>query len=112
MSLPALYNVPLTEEGLYRFAFENQQHHNNVLSYLAQQGKISNPTNYPLDPMPLFAINEWLWKHQQVHNVMNAAVGNIGSDLTSVDFKNEEQLTAWIETHAREHQDIAQLTGV
>jgi hypothetical protein len=43
---------------------------------------------------------------------MNAALGQIGNDLTQVDFKDKDSLTSWIETHSSEHRDAAQASGV
>lgn len=111
MSWVNLFNVPSTPESFATFSFENQSHHRNLNGYLASNG-IAVSTDYVLDPIPTYALNEWLWRHQQVHNLMNAGLGLIGDDLTRVDFKDVDSLTSWIELHASEHRDAAQQSGV
>ena len=106
-----LYNVPSTPETLSIFSFENQTHHRNINQYLISKGA-AIPTDYVLDPLPLFAVNEWLNRHQQVHNTMNSALNLNGSDLTAVNFQDTESLSAWIAIHAREHYDASTASGV
>ncbi len=110
MSWISLYNVPEAETAFATFSFENARHHEVIASWIVAQGGQGSP-GYVLDPLPNFALNEWLIRHQAVHNVMNAALGLLGNDLTVVDFKNKEQLASWIELHAGEHRSAAQVSG-
>jgi len=50
---------------------------------------------------------QWLERHQQTHDDIIAALDlNIGTDLTSVDFKDERSVREWIYNNAEEHSSM------
>lgn len=110
MSLASLYNIPRDKIGLDRFSFANQDQHNQIAERLAKFG-VTVPS-FLLDPIPLnTALGVWLYNHQAMHNAQNAALNILGNDLTDVDFRRLDQIAAWINIHASEHYQAAQLLG-
>lgn len=111
MSLASLYNVPADAEGTNIFSFENAMHHQAVANAIVAAGGAQQPS-YIIDPIPTVDVNSWLLSHQNMHNAANAALGLNGNDLTTVDFRNKEQLVDWIELHASEHVAWGQVLNV
>lgn len=108
--LAALWNLPTTPETLSWFTFSNQQHHAAISGSVWSQLGLVLP-QWPLDPLPPDQTT-WLYDHQQMHNQQNAVLGIVGNDLTELDFHDISQLTDWIELHAREHQQAAEILGI
>lgn len=59
--------------------------------------------DYILDPIPGYAVKNFLENNQSAHTDMNGALGRPGTDLEDVDFDNESELRAWIYMHWQEH---------
>lgn len=110
MTIANMYVVPQSEQDFMVFSFANQDHHTRLVKSLNGQGH--DLTTYQLDPVPTFDLPTWLQRHQQAHNDMNATLGTVGSDLTNLDIKNPQQLSAWIFLHVQEHIQWQTKTGV
>jgi hypothetical protein len=113
MGLATLANLPVTPELVAQFAFANMDSHRKIAgAVFAAMGQII--PLYPLDPIPLFpgGLLTWARNHQSTHDVQNAILGIRGDDLTSVDFTNEEQLSAWIFEHFAEHYAAETQLGI
>lgn len=111
MTVLNLMNVPQTEPDFAAWSFANQDHHNRVTDF------IQNSTGAPVtvrqvDPIALFDFQDWLQRHQQWHNDINAALGLAGFDLSDLDYKNKQQLEAWIRLHSQEHINWSTVSGV
>jgi len=110
--LATLYNVPTNENEMNIFSFNNYAEHVKIASAIFAQYGITVPI-YPLDPIPLSDMGDWLLQHQNLHNIMNELLGTNSDDLTDVNFKDPQQLAQWIWLHAQEHYqaaDVLQLT--
>lgn len=117
--VPNLLNIPDTPRQLNTFSWNNQTHHIDVYNAIFRQttptsgfGQGHITTLYTLDPIPTFDIKSWLWRHQDMHNSVNAALGINGFDLTDMDFQNRQSLQAWIFNHYAEHYQWANKLGV
>ena len=108
MTLANLLNV--TERDMTVFAFANADHHQLVADALKAKG--TTVTRYILDPIPGFALKDWLRRHQTSHNDNNNALGVNGNDLTDVDFRKPEEAEAWARLHYTEHAAWASALGV
>lgn len=106
MGFPTLYNVPTDDSEMARFAFENRMHHMAIDDTLSSKGV--RPLGYVLEPIFQSDMTAWLLRHQEVHNLMNGALGLEGNDLTTVDFNDKGQVASWINLHANEHYLVAQ----
>lgn len=112
MAIGQLLNVD-TDENFAGFSFANADHHTLVTQAinetLPQQRAL---TFYVLDPISELDLQNWLRRHQQSHTDINSALGIQGSDLTDVDFRNQEEREAWSELHWSEHQQWQAATGI
>ncbi len=102
--LASLYNAPRTADDLNEFSFANADlHARQVQQALAQRNVVL--TSYTLDPIPTTAgRDEWLQRHQQMHNDINSLLGITGSDLSELDWTKPSEVASWAYLHAQEHQ--------
>lgn len=112
MSLATLLNVPSAADArsLSEWSFSNQDQHRQIVDALAAQKNIVVQL-YPLDPIPSYGLVGWFQNHQQAHNDMANALNIALFDLSDVDFKDSEQLAAWVRLHFDMHQQAAQILG-
>ena len=111
MSIPQLYNVPLTKEELAIWTFANADEHGKIAAAAMAQLNATLPL-FPLDPIPLFDIGTWAYNHQAIHDAQNAVLGIAGNDLTTIDLYDTAQLSNWIHLHSQEHYQAAGLLGL
>lgn len=111
MTLPALYNVPKDALDLQWWSFHHADEH-ILISREILRAKNKRIELYPIDPVPLIDVSNWLRRHQTMHNDVNAILGTNGSDLTSLDIENEDQVRAWIYLDAQEHYLWRQELGI
>lgn len=104
MGLATLLNLPTTPELITQFSFANADSHQKIAAALQAKMTIIIPV-YPLDPIPPTqeGLLDWGLNHQNAHNAQNEPLGIQGDDITAIDFKNEEQLAAWVQQHFIEH---------
>lgn len=50
--------------------------------------------------------------HAQSHNLLRAALGITGVDLSAVDMDNQDDFSSWIGYHLQEHSQIRQALGI
>lgn len=106
MSISSLLNVPETQQHWDQWSLNHRISHDNIVQAINKQKKLQLQA-YLLDPIPSSAIADWLERNQQAHTDMNGALKLQNSDLSEVDFKNKEQLKAWIYEHWQQHQAAA-----
>lgn len=110
MSLPDLYNIPHSQSELNIWSFANMNEHAKTAAALLRASPPVVLPLYPLDPIPFGAgLGAWLYNHQTIHNAQNAALGIAGNDLTTLDFNDAGQVVNWIQLHASEHYQAAQI---
>jgi hypothetical protein len=106
-----LLNVPQSLDSFGQWSFANQDHHMLVVNgILSQRG--TTLTQYQLDPIPQDAVHNWLQRHQQAHNDINAVLGVQGNDISDIDFENLHLLQAWVRLHFNEHIQWSNVLGV
>ena len=111
--LATLYNIFQDQVGLNQFAFANADLHIRQNEAIATKYNVALPY-YVLDPIALenSGLENWLQTHQDIHTRTNAVLGIAGNDLSDVDFKNPDQLAAWIWLHASEHVQASNKLGL
>ena len=111
--IASLFNVPTTQEELLQWASAHATHHRDINRriYELSLGNIVLP-EFILDPINPNDTGIWEDQHQIVHQDMDAVLGINGFDLSSVDFKNAEALTGWIQLNANEHYQAATALGI
>jgi hypothetical protein len=113
MSIANLLNIPNKEDvhSFDFFSFSNMDQHRIVTEAILAKHNVGIEL-YPLDPIPFFALPDWLRLHQQSHNAINGVLGVDGVDLTSVDFQDEAEIGAWLRLHENEHVQWAERLGL
>lgn len=113
MTLAALYNVPnfKDQRQVSWFSFNNADGHFQIVRQISLQKTIALQT-YELDPLPVNDIQNWLLRHQTMHDDMNAALQLAGQDLSILDINSEKEVTAWVFLHAYEHRAANQALNI
>lgn len=111
MNIAALQNIPVDDKTLQYFSFPHSDNHFQIVkAVFLQSGQIIDlPV---LDPLPMFALQNWLYTHQQIHNQTNSILGIAGNDLSTVDLNDPEELTSWINLNFSEHQQAMKVLGI
>ena len=93
--LANLFNVPLTDNERASWTFSHMAHHRDINLAIYNLTKIALP-EYILDPVDVNDPGQWEYQHQAMHDNQNQILGIQGQDLTGIDWKNQQLLTAWI----------------
>jgi hypothetical protein len=73
---------------------------------------VKSLTQYQLSPMNSNDRGMWLFRHQTMHNEINALLGTSGLNLLEVDFEDPDQFQEWLNQNAGEHQRICTALGI
>jgi len=112
MSLIAIASDPMEgEDQNFIWSFNHEQHHLQIASKLTALHGIPDYDGR-LDPIPKEDMQDWLYQHQAIHNIMNQSAGKVGQDLTTVNWKDTLARQAWLWQNLREHQAISDSLGV
>lgn len=57
-------------------------------------------------------VQQWLVAHEQIHQFLRTACRVTGSDLSLVDFSQDDEFLEWQEDHALEHQQFRTFLGI
>ncbi len=109
--LPALANIPRTPDEWQRWAFDHRDSHDRIRAAILSQAK-SALSDYQIEPINPNDIVSFLNNNSTLHNDMNRTLGQPGSDIQDVDFKDDKQLEAWIRLHYVEHYNAETVLGI
>ena len=109
--LANLYNVPGNDAERAQWSFAHMAHHRDIALAIYDLIKVALP-EYILDPILIDDTGQWEYQHQLLHDNQNAILGIDGQDLTGVDWKDPEILTAWIFLNQSEHYQAAQILRI
>ena len=109
--LADLVNVPRTDEERAIWSFAHMAHHRDINAAIYRLIAVALP-EYILDPIDVNDSGQWEDQHQLMHDNENQILGIQGQDLTGVDWKNPELLTAWIWLNASEHYQAAEILEI
>lgn len=102
MALASLLNAPSTPTEQLKWSFSNADAHSRIVTAIRSQiGTVLTP--FVLDPIPEFDRQNWLRRHQQAHTDFTAVLGIDGSDLSEVNWQDQEEREAWVQLHFEEH---------
>lgn len=104
--LANLLNVPKTVEEWAVFSYAHRDQHQQIRQAIQARTGI-NLTEYQIDPIALDDFPTFLTANQNMHNDFNGILKTQGDDLSQLDPRDQEQLTAWVYLHFREHQAAA-----
>ena len=109
--LANLFNVPQTDSERATWSFDHMAHHRDINAAIYRLIAVALP-EYILDPIDVNDSGQWEDQHQLMHDNENQILGIQGQDLTGVDWKNPELLTAWIWLNVNEHYQAAQILEI
>lgn len=109
--LASILDIPPWQKGLTEYSFNHFQDHLEIVEGLKKVKNVVAPL-YVIDPMTLDDMSGWLLRHSQFHNDMNASLGLEGSDLQTVNFKNERDRNIWLWQNFREHLAARTALGI
>jgi hypothetical protein len=109
--LANLANVPSTDEERAQWSFAHMAHHRDIAEKIYVLVKIALP-EYIIDPIDPNDVGQWEYQHQLMHDNQNQLLGIEGQDLTGVDWKNQNVLTAWIQLNFNEHYQASNILEI
>jgi hypothetical protein len=109
--LAALLNVPKNDDEWAIFSFHHRASHQAIRQAIAKQHNTILP-DYPLDPIPFFAFQDWLKSNQSAHQDMDSVLGSQSSDIEDLNPLDERELQAWVFLHYVEHQTAEKILGI
>src|SRR5262245_396826 len=114
MALANLLNVPGTPEELAVWSTAHARHHTDINRTIFELTTIVLPEFLldPFDPADSSSMDQWLYKHQLIHDDIEQLLGISGFNLNSVDFQNPDELAAWVTLNFNTHYQIANLLQV
>lgn len=109
--LADLANVPSTDEERAQWSFAHMAHHRDIAQRIYSLVKIALP-EYILDPVDPNDVGQWEYQHQLMHDDQNELLGIAGQDLTGIDWKNSNELAAWVQLNFNEHYQASAILEV
>lgn len=109
--LADLYNIPSTDEERAFWGFAHMAHHRDINRRIYELVKIALP-EYILDQIDPNDVGQWEYQHQIMHDNQNQLLNIAGQDLTGVDWKNQNELAAWIFLNADEHVQASNILRI
>jgi hypothetical protein len=109
--LANLLNLPKTADDFAFWSFNHRDSHKRIIEAIQKDVGVIL-VEYDIDPVNFQAIDQWLLRNQEYHNDMNGILQLQGSDLTGVDFSNQDSFANWILLHWLEHSDAEFKLGI
>ena len=112
MSVAFLLNNPFKDEKIKEeWYFAHANDHRDILQALqnAQSVKLTDYILYPYDDRDE---QDWLIRHQSMHNAFNGLLGYDGTDLNRVDLNDPSQQEDWISQNYTEHYSARAALGI
>lgn len=109
--LANLANVPSTDEERAQWSFAHMAHHRDIAEKIYVLLKLALP-EYILDPVDVDDTGTWEYQHQLVHDEQNQLLGIDGQDLTGINWKDQNELTAWVQLNFNEHYQASAILEI
>lgn len=110
MGLPNLLYAAPNEATWREFWFYHYQDHLEIVQALSTLG--FPVQNYVMNPWVSSDHEGILEQHQQYHNDMNQILAVAGADLSTLDFKKENEVKGWIYLNYQEHLSAHTLLNI
>ena len=100
--LPALNNIPRSEEEWRFWAWHHRDSHDRIRKAILKSLKI-NLTDYQVEPINPNDLTDFLQNNSQLHDDANSVLGLQSSNLQDANLQDDREFQAWIKIHAQEH---------
>lgn len=110
-SVASIYNIPANQQSLEAWSWNHMAHHRDINRRIFETQQV-NLEELVLDPMTLDDMENWLYRHQTMHNAQNQRLNISGFNLLNVDWADPGQRASWIYLHALEHVKAGDQLGV
>jgi hypothetical protein len=111
MGLPNLFYPPEGDAGWREYWYMHFQDHLEILQAIQKLQNVKL-TEYIIYPWDLSDKDGILERHQQYHNDLNGSLYLNGSDLSELDFNNQNEVKAWIQLNFYDHQNARAKLGI
>ena len=113
VSIVDMLNNPFGEKkDADAWFFFHANDHRDILVALQKKFPTSTFTDYQIYPFNPHAMQEWLIRHQSMHNAFNGFLNYDGSDLNRVDFNDPQQQEEWVSQNYTEHYSARVALGI
>ena len=109
--LASLLNTPVTQTQWFQFAWDHRDSHDRIRAAIRTKYRVDQ-VDYQIEPINPIDLKQFLNNNSSLHDAMNAQLHLTSSDLSDVDFKNENQFKAWIALHYQEHLSAERALGI
>lgn len=109
--LANLLAVPVSVQDWVAYSRSHRTSHDLIRAAIQSQFKQNLP-EYVLDPIDDKDVVGFLERNQQSHYEAQLAASVYSVNLGSVDFRDPEQLAAWIGLHYKAHESLEDALGI
>lgn len=102
MSVATLLNIPRDDRSRHEWTFANADSHFLIINAIATQYS-KNLDSFVLDPLPQLDIQNFLLRHQAMHNAYEEILGIEGDDYTAINFSDPGAVEFVWRQHANSH---------
>lgn len=109
MSLLTIFAPPKTRAEWADWAFAHAANHRDIIRVIFErfQVELQEPLLDPFNPTA-----QWIYQHQVLHSAQDTVLGIPSQDLTTVDWRDEDSVADWIQTHFVEHQAASRILNL
>ena len=100
--LPALNNIPHSDEDWKLWAWHHRDSHDRIRKAILNTLSV-NLTDYQVEPINPNDLTSFLQNNSNLHDDMNSVLQLQSSDLQDANLQEPRELEAWIRLHAQEH---------
>lgn len=111
MGLASIQNIPDDDISFQQWAFSHAGHHTDLNRRIYELFNIAVP-GYVLYPFSQADESIWEYYHQITHSNMDAVLGITGNNLLGINWKDQGELSVWIELNFSEHLQASAILGV
>ena len=100
--LPALSNIPHSEEEWRFWAWHHRDSHSRIRRAIKKVYGV-DLTDYQVEPINPNDLTDFLQNNSQLHDDANSTLGLQSANLQDANLQDEREMSAWIKLHALEH---------
>lgn len=121
MPLDQISVVPVSADDVKRWSFAHMANHLDIIRRIYETTEPVPPATtpspislnpFPLDPIDIDNMGQWLYQHSVMHAQMDLVLGIAGYDLLELDWRDRDQLIEWINFNSDEHVQASAKLGI